>query len=265
MAVAVAWARSTAPTGRLLQSLLDDIPGPIGGVVGWGSSAYRVGSTEPLPMLNRNCTRWNKLTQAQRLHEELGDLAISPQPLRWYHTVPPGPWIARSQSHREGRDIIVMRTTGDFRRAIRLGRTFMTPLVPSTGEFRVWIFRGRHMCTYHKEATGPEYTDRNIRRGADWIRCYRYGWRFHLVHMTDANRSSYNTMIDAARGAVAALELDFGAVDVLMRPDGCPCVLEVNSAPGVENRDRFSIQQLSRHIHRWAEGGFRRRNGEETQ
>lgn len=62
-----------------------------------------------------------------------------------------------------------------------------------------------------------------------WIRSFDGGWR--IVY--DGFKST-SDMRNAAHAAVKALGLTFGAVDVAKRMNGTFCVLEVNSAPGLE-------------------------------
>lgn len=61
-----------------------------------------------------------------------------------------------------------------------------------------------------------------------WIRNYQNGWVF-----TRKDVDLPEVVTEAAISAVAALALDFGAVDVIVH-NGRPYILEVNTAPGLQ-------------------------------
>jgi glutathione synthase/RimK-type ligase-like ATP-grasp enzyme len=66
----------------------------------------------------------------------------------------------------------------------------------------------------------------------EWIRSYDGGWK--LDYGTLCQEKIRQAIRDAARRAVDALGLDFGAVDVARLIGGETVVLEVNRAPGME-------------------------------
>ena len=62
------------------------------------------------------------------------------------------------------------------------------------------------------------------------IRSNKRGWKFQGVAPTNVKKAVRET----ALAALKAIELDFGAVDLVLDLDGNPFILEVNSAPGLE-------------------------------
>ena len=65
----------------------------------------------------------------------------------------------------------------------------------------------------------------------EYIRNLANGWIF-----AHENVNCPDNVKQEALKAVAALELDFGAVDVVVDKEGKAYVLEVNTAPGLENQ-----------------------------
>jgi hypothetical protein len=62
------------------------------------------------------------------------------------------------------------------------------------------------------------------------IRSNKRGWKFKGVAPTNVPKA----VKESATAALKSIELDFGAVDLVLDLDGNPFILEVNSAPGLE-------------------------------
>lgn len=82
-----------------------------------------------------------------------------------------------------------------------------------------------------------------------WVRSYEGGWK--LDYGQPAQEQIRQRFRDVAKAAVHALGLDFGAVDVGIREDGLPIVLEVNRAPGLEGQ---TVEKYADKIAAWLEG-----------
>jgi glutathione synthase/RimK-type ligase-like ATP-grasp enzyme len=83
------------------------------------------------------------------------------------------------------------------------------------------VFDGRIIKTSQKVLTRPEDT-------VQWIRNHQHGYTFRQLRTPPGHAAEV-----AAIGAVAALGLVFGAVDILVADDGRVYVLEVNTGPGL--------------------------------
>jgi hypothetical protein len=240
-------AKHCALGGALLEGLLRErglIGDPIKGVVCWGS-----GYAGELPALNAACSKLNKLEQL-RAHSFAG---VTTVPL-----VEGGmqqlPILGRRLSHTGGRDIVVHNSYKAAFAAVDAGQAdYLTVLVPSKTEYRVWSYRGRHLRTYEKVLKYEDLFRRSQRRHR-FGRSARNGYAFEL------RPGGVPEATALAHGAVASLNLDFGAVDVLAGEDGKYYVLEVNTAPGVEG-PRECITALAGKIAKWVELGMPRRNG----
>lgn len=157
---------------------------------------------------------------------------------------PRTPLFGRSRYHRGGTDIVPVLGPSEIHDRIRAGVDYFTEYVDTIKEYRVWVYRGRHLGSYEKVLTRPhEY--RGIGRN------YGNGFSFELVREGDIDRD----VVGAAGIAVDALGLDFGGVDVGVRPDGTPVVFEVNRAPGVEGGTRQVIRAFARKIKNWLQNG----------
>lgn len=132
-----------------------------------------------------------------------------------------GKVVGRPDRHTKGRGLWIVDTstdsTDDFARAERgtrrkAGATHWMEWIDAPREYRVHIFLGKSVRISEKAYTDPD----NKRAG----------------YTTAKPQHNVDHVRDAAKKAVAAVGLDFGAVDVLADDDEC-WVLEVNSAPGL--------------------------------
>ena len=133
------------------------------------------------------------------------------------------PVLGRMNGLSGGKGIDIYRP-GD---TIHYNHHFYSVLEPSHTEYRVHIVRTKLVgITQKRQRKGmKEWWDDNKRI----IRCHDNNW----IHCRTEVRVE-GEVIRAARDAIDALGLDFGAVDVLWHEDSGPTVLEVNTAPGIE-------------------------------
>jgi glutathione synthase/RimK-type ligase-like ATP-grasp enzyme len=213
------------------------------GVVCWGAGNPHAGPH----ILNANCSAFNKLTQLQKLTASgILTVPIVGQVPSWMNGHNPiFPVLARKLNHVAGRDIILCRSPKGCRKALVRGRAYFTQFIPSSTEYRVWVYRKRHLGTYEKFLKYP-WKKKGVNRN------YHNGYAFQLVGANAIPRPA----VDVAVRCIAALGLDFGAVDILLGNDKKFYVLEVNSAPGVEGEGRQAIQLLAHRIARWEQTGY---------
>lgn len=246
-------AEGCRPTGNILANLLREqgIRMELGstptGIVCWGQ-----GARESVPTLNGNAGQHDKLAQFRLLREGGVRVPEFIQPGSGFTPNPnmTGVWFGRQLRHHGGSDITLVLQSEDFAARVASGSQFFTKFIPSTAEYRVWIYRRKHLGTYVKVLAHPEQY-RGIGRN------YDNGFSFNLVDSASVPRVA----VDMAAQAVTSLGLDFGAVDMLLGKDGQYYVLEVNTAPGVEGDNRQVIQALARKIARWVALGYPRRAG----
>jgi glutathione synthase/RimK-type ligase-like ATP-grasp enzyme len=99
-----------------------------------------------------------------------------------------------------------------------------TQLITKTREYRVHVFNGEviHVQQKRKKNGWDGPTKKHVKS-------HQYGWIFAC---NEIEQPSEDTLTQA-KGAVAAMGLDFGAVDIGEK-DGVGYVYEVNTAPGLE-------------------------------
>lgn len=127
------------------------------------------------------------------------------------------PIVGRPDSHTRGRGYWLCNNLSDIQKALRGTRrkqpaTHFMEFVEAEREYRVHIFKGKSIRISEKsffiDDTG------------------------HKDYTTTKPQHNIKHVRKAAKKAVKALGLDFGAVDVLATDDEC-WVLEVNAAPGL--------------------------------
>lgn len=243
-------------TGRLLAQLLAEkrvnlTEGPTQAIVSYGC---RVDST--LPVLNGNAGKLNKFEELQALDKRgIQTIPYSKDPYTdlWCASAAlrNEKILGRNLKHTKGRDIKVFEGEGAYSLLQpRYRCDFYTQYIPQKAEFRVWAFRGRCLGVYQKTLEFPRKARR--RPGIAWN--WRRGYAFKFFH--DAPEALKQLGIDAIR----ALDLDFGAVDIIQAIDDDQFyVLEVNTAPGTQG-PRQGLTYLATKIARWYENGFKKRN-----
>lgn len=224
-------------TGTLLQTLVGS--NQTNAIV-----CYGVPYSGSLPALNANCGRLNKLEQAVVLRQELefGAIEVFNFEQAVMHIANGHIAFGRNVQHTQGRDIVPIAEEWQLE-ATRGICDFYTPYYRSSGEFRTWVYRNRHLGSYRKVLARPDQFKR-------FGRNYKNGFVFERVENDDVPQP----VKDRAVAAVRALGLDFGAVDML-DCNGSFKVLEVNAAPGVADERRQVIQNLAHRIQRWAANG----------
>jgi hypothetical protein len=228
-------------SGEMLQSLLMErgaLGTPPTGVVSYGVKEEFLKTDPNLPTLNRNAGKYDKLQALERIRD-VGVLvpyfSLDPEELVC-------PILGRKKKHERGKDIIpILAKDKTFEYLKTSGKCdFYVQFIPTAVEYRVWVYRRRHLATYEKYLGGP-IESRNI---------YDFGFRYLDTPPEDLSAP--------ASAAVQALELDFGAVDILRGQDGRAYVLEVNTAPWAQTRLR-GLVRLADRIVRWQELGYPRR------
>lgn len=156
------------------------------------------------------------------------------------------PWLARKRHHTKGKDIMICHGYKEIMKVFnRHQHDFFTPWIPTQTEYRVWVFLGNAFAVYEKEFKGErEFEGYNRNR--------RMGFKF-VKHDELRNKRK---LTKPACEAVRALNMEFGAVDVLLGKDDKYYVLEVNSMPHIDNQKRSSGIRLAAHISKWAEGKY---------
>lgn len=210
-------------------------------VINWGGSRYPDWAGQGVTFINdpeavRRKT--SKVGQIRRFREAgvptlevTTDLAQAQQWQREGVRV-----LARRDGSFGGRGIVVVEPTGRLER-----NDFYSKYFAKTHEYRVHVFQGRVIDIAQKKRRHDRAVDADDRTlHSRVVRSYDNGWIFahNDLHMPDGLRDALST---ASIGAIRALGLDFGAVDVLVRfskqnPNRLLglAVCEVNTAPGVE-------------------------------
>jgi glutathione synthase/RimK-type ligase-like ATP-grasp enzyme len=157
--------------------------------------------------------------------------------------LPEFPCVARTATHFAGNGLWLCLQESDVREALRGGADYAIKYIPTTKEFRVHVIGDAAVISQRKKRAseppeeGEEIDDtpgsasRPELAGLHrWVRNNATGW--NLVRRTLREGIS-----EIAVKSVAALGLDFGAVDILIADNAQPYVIEVNTAPGlgVEN------------------------------
>jgi len=152
--------------------------------------------------------------------------------------------LARKKHHTKGKDIVPCQTLEDIERIQLNGlHDFFSVFIPTQTEYRVWVFQNKALAVYEKVYKGEgEYQG--------YCRNRRFGFKFEKKDELRTHKAITLPTIQA----VAALEMDWGAVDLLLGKDGLLYILEVNSMPHIDKPARSSGVRLAKAISNWAEG-----------
>jgi glutathione synthase/RimK-type ligase-like ATP-grasp enzyme len=126
-----------------------------------------------------------------------------------------------------GEGIVVVREEGTLPDA-----PLYTGYIRKDAEYRFHVVCGRVIAVQQKrrDSEAEQTDDQKL------IRNHDNGWVFAVNNVVFRNDEQRQACEQASIGAIAALGLDFGAVDlVVAKKTGAPFVLEVNTAPGIES------------------------------
>lgn len=151
------------------------------------------------------------------------------------------PVLARNIHHSKGLDIIPCKTKQEAAALVN-EKDFFTSWIPTDTEYRVWVLRNNAFAVYEKVFKGEgEYEgfSRNHRMGFKFVRMD------NLLGTVAITRPCIQ--------AVKAIDLDWGAVDLLKGKDEKYYVLEVNSMPHIDNIQRSSGIRLAAAVSKWSQ------------
>ena len=243
-------------TGRLLLQLLREkgievnTSGRPSGIVSYGVPIRESG----IPVLNARAGSFNKFEELQRLH---GANILVPPHSRDGHGLT-FPILGRKFKHSKARDIVpILQNDVEFEWRTRGGACdYFVQYIPRRREYRVWAYRRRPIAVYEKVMQYPERYGVGSTAGIGWN--WGHGFAFRYYH------DAPDALKLLGAQAVDACGLDFGAVDIIHSMDDRLYVLEVNTAPGVQDR-RQGITALADKIAKWIQLGYPRRNGDGQQ
>lgn len=176
-------------------------------VVGWGKGIPHCANTEIAKLLNPKVIS-NKFLE----HKKLLQAGV---PVPKLMSGPKEGYVGRSFNHQGGKDLLAGG-----------GHDYWVEKISTTREFRIHVMGGVSI------RAGMKVPRDGFPNPHPWVRSYDGGWR--LSYGNAAQLFLKQSLRDAAKEAVQALGLDFGAVDVAQRAGGGVVVWEVNKAPGLE-------------------------------
>lgn len=161
------------------------------------------------------------------------------------------PLLARKIKHSQGRDIIFLRSRRSWlkRRRRVAKRQFCVKYIPKQEEFRVHITKDKLICVSQK----IKHPDCSNPHPHIWSR--EKGWI-----QIDYDGTYTETLNSIGKKVIQSLDLDFGAIDIILGEDGEFYVLEVNTAPRLNRRRRILYAKFFRKMWKnWKRGNRRNR------
>lgn len=193
-------------------------------LINWGNSAAINGENPNLLILNKPgaVQRASNKLSAFRAFQESGVRIPLFQTQR--PEVRDGMYLARHKLCGSGGDGITIIRKG----AAVPDAPLYVKYVPKLIEYRIHVVSGSVIFAQQKKRK----SDNEQTEDQKLIRNYDNGWVFCPTDVADLNEDVHASAV----AAVAALGLDFGAVDLIIgRDDGLAYVLECNTAPGLSS------------------------------
>ena len=217
--------RRSRPTGEILARALGvdhgtEIPVSPGVLIRWGSRAV---GTRAYTFPERAINPAVAIERASNKLESLVILRDRGIPVPEWDTDPEAlvervgyPILGRRIQHARATDVVLCLQRRDY---VRRPRDYYVSYVPTNREYRLHVAGGEVIRVQGKYLDDPTSYQ-------PWVRNFATGHRFRAPR-----RRLHNARLNDAVGAVEALGLDFGAVDLLVADSGAHYILEVNTSP----------------------------------
>lgn len=127
------------------------------------------------------------------------------------------PVVGRNRKHFGGKDFVLIKSPSEY-----IKRDYYLEYIPKIGEYRI------HYCLGHY------YPCKKVKKFPDAnpiIRNHKNGWKF-----VSYNGKYKDVLIEFAKKVIEVVKYDFGAIDCIMDKNHKLYFLEINSAPGLDNK-----------------------------
>lgn len=195
-------------------------------IVAWGEKIANAGA---LPVLNRAPLK-DKYLEIQKL-KAAGVTVPEFKPYAAGQVGAQG-WLKRSRDHQ---------SANDLRFPANHTPAFWSKKIYVKEEWRVHVFNGASIRVGRKEK-GNDTTPATDAH--PWIRSLSTGWKLNYG-ATLKGHPQAEAIRTQAKAAVAALGLNFGAVDTYVTPTGQVGVFEVNTSPSISNDNTAGAYALA--------------------
>jgi len=180
------------------------------------------------------------------------------------------PVIGRTSYHSKGNGFWFCKTLREVEQAVNSGATHFLEFVPNTREYRVHTFIKSKYLEVPREERIPDHfvsikisekvwTGHGEPNSDEPQKNHQFGWTF--LGQQNRREEELDVIRYAAKQAISALGMDFGAVDVMYRmKNKHPYVLEVNSTPSMADENSDTCERYAQRILHTLEG----QKGEES-
>lgn len=136
-------------------------------------------------------------------------------------------FFARNRYHKKGKDILIYKDDDVVPvEMLKHTKDYWIKYIPVNNEYRVHVMNDNVIQICKKIPNDNTHEN-------DMIRNLEHGWHFAEARNWE---NGYTKLKEMAVATVKCLELDFGAVDIILGKDKKYYVLEVNTAPGLDNK-----------------------------
>ena len=172
-------------------------------------------------------------------------------------TRPPRGLVGRTSYHKKGRGFWFCKTLSQVRAATTSGATHFLEFIPDTREYRVHCFiKAKYQGLPLEERQPKHYVSIKISekiwqgKGSPDQRPqknHEFGWVF--LGQQNRRDEELDLVRNVAKQAIAALGMDFGAVDVMYRIHTKRIyVLEVNSTPSMSDDSASTCEVYAKRL-----------------
>lgn len=169
------------------------------------------------------------------------------------------PVVGRTTNHTKAHGFWYCKTKEEATSAEQAGATHFLKFIPNTREFRLHLMVSnlsgdRNPEDYVSIKLSEKMLDPDATKHSDIIKNHDNGWVFKFP--ADTSGSVFSKARDVAKKAMAAIKLDWGAVDVIYDLDSKEAlVLEINTSPCLTDDTANTVDKYASGLMRLVGGG----------